>query len=206
MSNTNTTSFTNGLLPGGRRPRLYLAKGAQAIKFEGDNIPGWCVIAHSRYEKNGKWSCTDYTLTLSPGVRALHFVSPLHGVWGAGFTSWGELAASLGIPVEVAQEVVRKEYTTTAQRLDQIEAFSLEVEASGQTAETVVIVVSRPHDTTSATGRTCDGRIVTIAPNPDWYTPTVVSPEGCKIVSSGHKPGMKGGYYNVEVVVPTTGG
>ena len=63
--------YNDGLQNAGRTPRLFLAMGGKAVKFEGRNIPGYCAVAKSHYTKNGKWSCTDYSLDLAVGVRAL---------------------------------------------------------------------------------------------------------------------------------------
>jgi len=52
--------------------------------------------------------------------------------------------------------------------------------------------------------RTSDGTTVTVKPGPrrDWYNPEIVEPEGAKIISSAHSPGMHGGYWTIEVLVP----
>src|SRR3990167_3989080 len=115
--------WNNGLLPGGRHPRLYLIRGDDFFKFRGENIPGVCAVDTAIYHKNGKWSSTMFSLTLAPGVRALELVSPLHGIWGEGFGSWAEAAKELALPVAQAQAVVRAEYAQTASRLDKREAW-----------------------------------------------------------------------------------
>ena len=119
----NSHKYNDGLCPGRRRPRLYLAKGGEAVKFEGRNIEGYCAILKSLFKKDGAWSNTTYELLLAPGVRALEFMSPLHGTWGDDLSSWGEVAEHLGLPVEVVQKIVRAEYPTTAKRLDDLETF-----------------------------------------------------------------------------------
>jgi len=209
--------YNDGLLPAGRRPRLYLAKGGEVRKFTGENIPGFCAIAASRYRKNGKWSNTTYQLDLAPGIRALHFVSPMHGTWGDNIGSWGEVAEKLGLPVDVAQMLIRTEYEDTAERLDKLEEFALAVEAEGYETETVVISFGSPTNRAASEGywekpkssQTSDGRVVTVEPGKgeygaDWSKPSVVTPEGAKIISSRHSPGMHGGYQTIEVVVPVT--
>ena len=207
--------YNDGLQNGGRRPRLYLAKGGEVKKFAGENIPGYCAIVTAKYEKNGKWSNTTYQLELAPGVRPLYFLSPLHGTWGDNLGSWGEVAETLGLPVDVAQTIIRNEYRATAERLDKLEEFALAVEAQGEKIETVVISFGSPSNRAISEGywekpkssRTSDGRTVTVAPGPDgdWYHPVVIEPEGAKVISSRHQPGMHGGYWTIEieVVVPT---
>ena len=120
--------FNDGRLPGGRRPRLYLARGSDVWKFAGSTIPGVCVVTTAQYEQSGKWSNTEYGLTLAPGVRTISLVSPLHGTWGDDISSWAEVATKLQLPPLVARSVVRAEYPTTATRLDEVEAFAAEVE------------------------------------------------------------------------------
>jgi len=208
--------YNDGLCNAGRRPRLYLAKGGEVVKFAGANIPEFCAIATSHYEKNGKWSNTTYQLDLVPGVRLLHFLSPMHGTWGDNLGSWGEVAEQLGLPVDVAQTLIRSEYKGTAERLDKLEEFALAIEAEGHETETVVISFGSPTNRSISEGywekpkssQTSDGRTVTVEPSKgeygaDWYKPVVVEPEGAKVISARHSPGMHGGYWTIEVVVPT---
>jgi len=207
-------SYNDGLRPGGRRPRLYLAKGGEVKKFLGENIPGYCAIVTAQYEKNGKWSNTTYQLDLAPGVRPLYFLSPMHGTWGDDLGSWGEVAETLGLPVDVAQAIIRAEYPKTAERLDKLEDFALAVEAQGNATETVVISFGSPTNRAIREGywsspkssQTSDGRKVTVEPSKgeygaDWYKPVVVEPEGAKVISVRHSPGMHGGYWTIEVAV-----
>lgn len=207
--------YNDGLKNAGRTPRLYLAKGGEVQKFTGVNMPGFCAIATSKYEKCGKWSNTTYQLDLVPGVRPLYFLSPMHGTWGDNLGSWGEVAETLGLPVDVAQALIRAEYKGTAERLDKLEEFALAVEAQGNETETVVVSFGSPTNRSISEGywekpkssKTSYGRAVTVSPSKgeygaDWSKPSVVEPEGAKIISSRHQPGMHGGYWTIEVVVP----
>jgi len=205
--------FCDGLLSGNRRPRLYLCKGAQAVKFTGSNIDGYCAISRNVYEKRGKWSNTTYTLNLAPGVRAVKMVSPLHGTWGDDLESWGELCQVLGLPIEVAREIVSREYPRTAERLNKAEQFASDVEARGGETETVVISFGSPTNrarregywASPKSGRTSDGRTVTVVPGESggWSDPQVTEPEGAQVISARQTPGMHGGYVTVEVSVPS---
>ncbi len=207
--------YNDSLHHAGRRPCLYLAKGGEVRKFAGANIPGFCAIATLRYEKRGKWSNTTYQLDLVPGIRRLYFLSPMHGTWGDNLGSWGEVAEQLGLPVEVAQSLIRGEYKSTAERLDKLEEFALAVEAEGHETETVIISFGSPTNRSIREGywekpkssQTSDGRTVTVEPSKgeygaDWGKPVVVEPEGAKVLSSRSSPGMHGGYWTIEVVVP----
>jgi hypothetical protein len=212
---TTEYQYNDGLHNGGRTPRLYLAKGGQAVRFSGQAIDGYCAIGSSSYTKDGKWSRTQYTLLLAPGVRPLYFLSALHGIWGDWFASWGEVATDLGLPVEAAQAIVRAEYARTADRLDEIDRFALAVEAQGAQTEMVIISFGAPTNRAIRDGyweapksaTASDGRVVTITPGTgpvgaDWYHPTAMEPAGAQVVGVRHRPGMHGGYYSVEVAVP----
>lgn len=210
--------YNDGLCPGGRRPRLYLARGGEAKKFAGQNVPGYCAVTTAQYHQNGKWSSTDYVLDLAPGVRPLKFLSPLHGTWGDGLSSWGEVAEALGLPVGAAQELVRAEYPKTGERLDRAEEFALAAEEGGGSSETVIVSFGAPGQSAVAAGywsepkkgRTSSGAEVVVRPGPgehgpDWSRPEVVAPQGGRVISSRHTPGMRGGYWAVEVLVPMRG-
>lgn len=207
--------YNDGLESGGRHPRLYLVKNGKVEKFVGQNISDFCAVAAEQYKKNGKWSNTTYSLELAPGVRPLYFISPLHGVWGDNFTSWGEVMESLGLSIEVVQGLIRAEYPTAAERFDKLDEFTLAIEVAGVTTEIVIISFGSPTNRAISEGywespkssKTSDGQAVTIAPfrgdgDNDWYHPVVIEPEGSSILSAKHSPGMHGGYWAIEVIVP----
>jgi hypothetical protein len=205
-------SYNDGRCSGGRRPRLYLVKGREFVKFECKAIPNFCSIASQKYTKNGKWSNTDYVLELVPGVRPLQFLSPLHGTWGDNLGSWGECAEKLGVPVEVARIIVSTEYSTTSVRLDEIELSTIQVENTGMTTEIVIISFGSPTHRQSnegywsnpKEGMSSTGISVVVAPGEgdNWKSPSILEPEGCKVVSATHTSGMRGGYWSIEVLVP----
>ncbi|BFT94992.1 MAG: hypothetical protein MNSN_01920 [Minisyncoccus archaeiphilus] len=208
--------YNNGLQSGGRTPRLYLLKGSNFIKFAGQSIEGYSSVITEKYQKNGKWSNTTYQLELFPGVRALEMLSPLHGIWGEWFLSWGDACERLCLPIESVQEIIRTEYPSTVRRLDKIEDFAMKLEeASSVESEIVIVSFGTPTNRSIREGyweqekssQTSDGQPVVIVPakgefGPDWNNPSVLSPEGSRVVSSVHKPGMHGGYWTVEVMVP----
>jgi len=203
-------TFNDGRISVGRFPRLYLAKGNESTKFTGSDLPGFCVITANKYTKNGKWSNTVYNLELAPGVRTLYFVSPMHGTWGDTMQSWGEVSENLGLLVEVAKSIIQEEFPRTAERLNRVEKFSIELEEKNITTETVVVSFGSPTNRAikegyweqPKSGRTTDDQEVVVRPNPDWNNPEVVSPNGCKIINSKHTSGMHGGYWSIEVLVP----
>lgn len=114
-------TYNDGLLPSGRRPRLYLVKGNHVRKFNGEDIYEWCRIVSARHKNSGEWLNTIYKLDLEPCVRPLHFVPPMHGTWGDSLGSWDEAAEKLGISVDNAQQIIRNEFEITAKRLNKLQ-------------------------------------------------------------------------------------
>ncbi len=206
-----TYEYDNGLRKGRRTPKLYLAKGKDVSKFEGGNIEGFCAISTQKYTKQGKWSNTVYSLLLAKGVKPIYFLDPLHGEWGDNTSSWGEIAERLNLPVDTIKELVKEEYPRTAKRLDDIEEFALVQETAEKEIEVVIVSFGSPTHRAIAEGYwenekssvTSDGQTVTVAPNPDWRTPVITEPKDAKIISTNHTRGMHGGYWNIEVAVPS---
>lgn len=60
--------WNDGIGNRGRRSKLLIGKGDQVVEFVGQSVPGLVAVRSSKYEKNGKWSNTDYILVLSPGA------------------------------------------------------------------------------------------------------------------------------------------
>lgn len=204
--------FSSCLECGGRRPHLVLVKGTECREFGGELPTEWGVVVTATDEVAGKWSGTKYVLELARGVRAIHFLSPLHGRWGENYLSWGEVVLELGLPVEQAKQLVGKLYPTAAKRLDDIEAFEAAQETAGEGAELVVVSFGSPTNRQvnagfweeSKRGRTSTGVEVEVAPGEKgWATPVVVQPAGALVVGAQRTPGHHGGYWAIEVQVPT---
>lgn len=110
---------------GGVSPRLYLVKGSEFVKFEGKNINGFATVETAVYEKNGKWSGTQFSLLLEEGVFDFPMCSPLHGLYGQNANSWKELYRweniNPEIPIEVIKKIIAREYPKTAARLNELE-------------------------------------------------------------------------------------
>jgi len=204
--------YNDGLHNAGRTPRLYLVKGRECKKFEGAEIYDFCVILKSEYEKCGKWSNTTYELELAAGVKPFYFISPMHGIWGQDYRSWGELIEDLQIPISVAKEIVHNEFMVTFERLEKIEEFQAKAEEENASTETVIIsfgnATRRQRDEgyfeNEKTGHTSTGIEVVIKPGKenDWYEPEILKPAGAKFIQTIRTPGTGGGYYDVEILVP----
>lgn len=147
MANYN---YDNGLRSGGRRPRLWFARGEEVLKFSGKTETGWYAVTREEYIKNGKWSKTEYVLLLADGVRAIELLSPLHGTWGQDLSSWGEVSKKLGISLINARKIVRDAYPPQALKFDEIESFTnpspLETKTGNTPKEEIMFVNLTPHE------------------------------------------------------------
>ncbi len=81
MDERKVIEWDNGLLPGGRRPKLWLICEGRISRFGGIAIPKVCALAaEPGYTKNGKWSKTTFSLIINPARTVpCHLVAPLHG-------------------------------------------------------------------------------------------------------------------------------
>jgi len=217
----NEITYNNGLRHGGIYPRLYLVLDDQIHKFRGLAIDGVCVVAGEKFEKNGKWSNTTYRLLLAPGVRAVYLEEERRGIWGGSFESWASVAADFGTSIDVARQIVTKEYPWTAERLNQIEQFAMACEFAGHDSEVVTITFGSPNrknDTrqfwhSPKRTITSTGLVVTVTPPPsdlprgEWLDASKlrVEPLGAQIVDVVHRRGHRGGVYEIRVSVPLGG-
>lgn len=87
-----------------------LVKAGEIRRFTGENIPGWAVVRHSQFKKNGKWSHTVWTLVLAEGVKSIcgkngwddnTFEEGLQSAikLPQPITSWAELAGAIELSV-----------------------------------------------------------------------------------------------------------
>ncbi len=74
-----------------RNPDLLVVCGTEWQKFRGEPIPGKVAIKLGRYQKNGKWSGTDYVLVAADEVALVDFCTPFEG-WG---NTWDDLTLAL---------------------------------------------------------------------------------------------------------------
>ena len=78
-----------------RKPRLYLIKDQKVVEFAGKSIPQILVILSEDYEKNGKWSGSDYELAISDTCVAVQCITPWDG-WHT-IQGWGDAGAFISI-------------------------------------------------------------------------------------------------------------
>jgi hypothetical protein len=184
--------WNDGLLPGRRRPRLWLIKdGIEAKKFDGVNIEGFCLIKTETFKKNGNYSNTTYKIALFPGVRALELCSPLHNHWGHQYESWLDASNDLGLSIDMTKRIVTEEYPYTAERISHIEAVMELVE---ETKESEVKVVNVMRKDEFIKVQTSYGPVILkpgIGPGEfvSWSTPSIEG-KGVKLIDvkeSGHR-------------------
>jgi|AntAceMinimDraft_6_1070360.scaffolds.fasta_scaffold10317_5 hypothetical protein len=206
--------YNDGMKSGWRHPILYLTKGEKCFVFKGKDIKDFCVIAAAVDEKNGKWSNTDYTLLLAPGVRPLYFLSPLHGTWGDSLESWGQAIEELGVSLDLTKRIIRNGYPDTAERFDKVDDFALLAEQEDCHTEVINFSFGSPNNRayrdqnywkTEKVHTTWEGLKVVIKPDPnpeiEWKKPILVSHPNGKILSSEHTPGKNGGYRNIKIII-----
>jgi len=62
--------YNDGRMPRGHYPKLLIYVRNHIYHFEGQNIPGICVIENKDYTKAGQWSNTTYQIRLAGGVKS----------------------------------------------------------------------------------------------------------------------------------------
>lgn len=207
-----TIEFINGLQSGGRKPHLILIKNNDVWIFSGKSIPDVCTVIGGTYKPNGKWSSITYTVQLMDGVKSYEIISPLHGIWGEKYLSWGEVCEYFSLSVEKAKELVHKIYPKTAERLDMIERLQIEAEQQGVQDEIITFSFGNPksYDYSHFWGSPREkvsesGKIIRISPDESmepspqaWDHPQC---EGGSILDIKRSPGPHGGYVNIQVMV-----
>lgn len=86
-------TWADGRLCGGGENRLQFIHRTtgKVVRFRGDAIPGVVVVLGSEYEKNGKWSKTEYRLAHGPSWVPC----PTQKIGSAGWTSFADVRTLL---------------------------------------------------------------------------------------------------------------
>lgn len=95
---------------------LFAMVGEQQIvfKFEGKDIPGICRIDGKKYEKNGKWSCNRWEVTLAEGIDGFAWSQDwntgkyLGETWKQTFEMFRENAVKWGIDTHIKDETIER--------------------------------------------------------------------------------------------------
>lgn len=91
----------DGALSGGRTPLYFLVSPqGEAMRFNFQTVKGVAAVIPGRYEKNGKWSKTDYRVVLAEGARIIDATRPLHGTVCGNAATWQEAADYCGLTVD----------------------------------------------------------------------------------------------------------
>lgn len=203
-------TYNDGLKPCGRYPHLYLAKGNDVVLFTGHDIDGFVMIITELYEKGGKWSNITFKLQLLPGVRPLYFLSPMHGIWGEEYETWGEVVEELQLDLPTTKKVVANLYRRTADRLDKLERMIVDIEKTDYCTEIVNVSFGAPTNRAIANGYwetpksayASDKSEVIVAPGENgWNNPVLIQPKNGNIISNQYSPGMHGGYRHIKVLI-----
>jgi hypothetical protein len=123
--------WSDGIGHRSRRAWLLLLKGDEITLFQGENLPGVCVVRGTDYTKNGKWSHTTYRIQLADGVRAIsgndgwetsRFVEGLGAACQVKTPdTWEEVSKTLGVSTPSAMGFLRSWRPKAAEKLDEVE-------------------------------------------------------------------------------------
>jgi len=108
-----------------------LIQGDVVHVFSGENIPGVAVVKGESFHKDGKWSFTEYDLSLADNVRSVagkkgwNNGSFLEGLAEAVSKEtpriWPEVAEALGVSVKSARVLLEGHWPSEAKQLDSVE-------------------------------------------------------------------------------------
>ena len=134
--------FNNKLRPRDLRHRNFIVaeiSGEQVIaRFTGENIPGVVQIVSTRSEKNGKWSFTEWTTELAPGVRAFVWAQDFQecryvtaGTWARAYDDVRRISGMDDLTDQTIERLIRAELPGAAEKLDRA---AIEAKADGTPA------------------------------------------------------------------------
>lgn len=106
---------------------LVASVGDQTVifPFEGKPVPGVVQIVSTRYEKNGKWSYTEWTAELADGIRSFEWYQNWEtsqylnaGVWSRAVEDVRRFASIPDLDAEAIERFVRARLPVKAKALD----------------------------------------------------------------------------------------
>lgn len=127
-------TFNDGRKSRGHTDRLFVGRGGDVREFVGESISGIVAVSGRRYEKNGKWSNTTYTLRLA--TDAWHLVSSQSWEEGERFHGCSSIAsviqqfrtAGCTAPDAAITACLDQSIPTTMERIRRTEAELLSVQ------------------------------------------------------------------------------
>jgi len=221
----NALTWNDGMGSRSRRAWLLLVCDAtdSIVAFNGDTIPGYCVVAGHDSVKAGKWSSTTYRIVLAPGVRPIAG----HNGWETGRVvegladavkasktpdTWEEVAELLGVSVPATMEFLRAWRPRAAEALDTVRAQLDSLDSLGDAeAERVVVRFGHPSRRAIREGFWASPKPIPqrpgaalrlVAEDGDWELGNVeVAGAVGEVLSVEWTAGMHGGYVSVSVAL-----
>lgn len=109
-------NWNDGMRNRSRDPYLFVIKGTEIVRFVGKGVEGKLGVVESKFNKNGKWSNTEYSLAISDDCIAVQLLRPFDG-WGEtledlkrGF-SRVDLAEKLNLSDDLVIEVITNNFS-----------------------------------------------------------------------------------------------
>jgi hypothetical protein len=203
--------WANGIGHRGRSKHLILVKNNEMIQFKGESIPSVAVVLVSKYTRNGKWSHSEYTIELAPGVRSY----PIIMGWETGTLrealkayDWVSAANYFGVSLNVVKKFIAQWRPFDAEHWDMVEKEIEELESISEQGMETVIVNIGPGTRRAREEGCLVWPIMIEEPN---KTKTELAPEqwitGCKVGNVlvqdvVHHSGYGGGTKEITLVVP----
>lgn len=213
------TKWTDKMGHRSRNAWLLLIHRDSIVVFRGKSIPGVVAVVDTRYEKNGKWSGSEYDLELAPGVRAIpgndgwesgSFREGLRTATGLPTSRWTELATALGVSLDSAQAWLREWRSKAAEHYDSVEVALATIDDVAPTgADEVTVSFGSPTRRSREEGFwgwplvVSDADGATVAQLTPQQYETVGSHGPASVLECRKSSGHGGGYVSVRLAVPS---
>jgi hypothetical protein len=206
--------WNDGRHSGGRYPKLAFVKDGKIYPFSGSNIDGVAIVTATKYEKSGKWSNTDFSITVAPNVGVWNMISRLHGSTFEDQHTWEEAlayfinATTKIVTMDEFQKYMREHYKHASERFDETAKLlpsinideKLEVSFGSPTNRQIGDGFwTSPKPVRDQTGKEIGG-LALKNKNESWQygdKNNIIPPEGYDVIDVTTSPGMHGGYVTV---------
>lgn len=201
-------SWNDGLGSAGRTPKLSFVLKGEIHPFAGQNIPGVVTVLATKYEKNGKWSNTTYTLAIADDAGVWDQVAPMHqGTWDGQATLEEALARFVQTTGKIVAMAVFEKYMASAypKALERMKQTAQAL--GGMTSDVEVIEYSFGSPTNRAISegywsspKQSPLGEISLKGDGNWQTAQasdIICPPGVVVTQVRRSPGMHGGYVSV---------
>jgi hypothetical protein len=112
---------------GGRAPEILVVfRQGKYNEFDGENKPGFFAIISENYEKNGKWSGTDFVVGIPDDAVPVIIGSHLHENIGQGMT-WKNMyerfvPKGTDVTLELFRIMMQEKFKRISARIEETEA------------------------------------------------------------------------------------